>query len=74
MNNKEAIEILKQIPQRYFYGRRVNGKQMTYEALELAIKALEEQKRPTIIDKYADGYLQGYIDGSTGTDWRMIED
>lgn len=45
MTNKEAIEILKQIPLRYLYGRRVNGKQNTIEALILAIKALEE--RPT---------------------------
>ena len=46
MTNKEAVEVLRQIPQRYFYGRRVNGKQITIEALNLAIKALEEQ--PTV--------------------------
>ena len=50
MTNEEAIKILRQIPQRYFYGRRVNGKQITIEALDIAIKALED--RPTGEWKY----------------------
>lgn len=28
---------------------------------------------PTISDRYAEGYAQGYIDGSTGADWRFEE-
>ena len=28
---------------------------------------------PTISDRYAEGYAQGYIDGSTGSDWRFEE-
>lgn len=43
-------------------------------SIDLAIDALEERDRPTGKYTYADGYTQGYIDGSTGTDWRMIED
>lgn len=26
---------------------------------------------PTVSDRYAEGYAQGYIDGSTGADWRF---
>lgn len=25
---------------------------------------------PTVSDRYDEGYAQGYIDGSTGADWR----
>lgn len=25
---------------------------------------------PTVSDRYAEGYAQGYIDGSTGADWK----
>ena len=25
---------------------------------------------PTVSDRYDEGYSQGYIDGSTGTDWK----
>lgn len=25
---------------------------------------------PTISDRYDEGYAQGYVDGSTGADWR----
>lgn len=27
-------------------------------------------KAPTVSDRYDEGYAQGYIDGSTGADWR----
>lgn len=25
---------------------------------------------PTVLDRYDEGYAQGYIDGSTGADWK----
>ena len=25
---------------------------------------------PTVSDRYGEGYAQGYIDGSTGADWK----
>ena len=25
---------------------------------------------PTVSDRYGEGYAQGYVDGSTGADWR----
>ena len=25
---------------------------------------------PTVSDRYGEGYSQGYIDGSTGADWK----
>ena len=28
---------------------------------------------PTVSDRYDEGYAQGYIDGSTGADWRGEE-
>lgn len=29
---------------------------------------------PTVSDRYDEGYAQGYIDGSTGADWRGEEE
>lgn len=29
---------------------------------------------PTVADRYDEGYAQGYIDGSTGADWRGEEE
>jgi len=29
---------------------------------------------PTVSDRYDEGYAQGYIDGSTGADWRGKEE
>ena len=32
---------------------------------------LEEiDKAPTVSDRYDEGYAQGYVDGSTGADWK----
>ena len=34
-------------------------------------KALEIiDNAPTVADRYGEGYAQGYIDGSTGADWK----
>lgn len=34
-------------------------------------KVLDEiDNAPTVSDRYDEGYAQGYIDGSTGADWK----
>ena len=30
----------------------------------------EVEDTPTVSDRYEEGYSQGYIDGSTGADWK----
>lgn len=72
MTNEEAIKRVTII--KIYGGMTIPVAMRDIEAIDMAIKALEEQERPTIRYTYADGYLQGYIDGSTGTDWRMIEE
>ena len=34
------------------------------------LTAEEIDNAPTVSDRYDEGYAQGYIDGSTGADWK----
>ena len=36
--------------------------------IEKALKLIDNA--PTVSDRYDEGYAQGYIDGSTGADWK----
>lgn len=41
---------------------------------KLAISQSQLADAPTVSDRYDEGYAQGYIDGSTGADWRGEEE
>lgn len=38
--------------------------------LFVALLLKNNEQVPTVSDRYDEGYAQGYIDGSTGADWR----
>lgn len=38
--------------------------------LFVALLLKNNEQVPTISDRYDEGYAQGYIDGSTGADWK----
>lgn len=39
--------------------------------VDLDREIMEEiDNAPTVSDRYEEGYAQGYIDGSTGADWK----
>lgn len=42
------------------------------EVCRLTIKEINKiiDNAPTVSDRYDEGYAQGYIDGSTGADWK----
>ena len=43
-----------------------------YEACVCVCEIYDKQidNAPTVADRYGEGYAQGYIDGSTGADWK----
>lgn len=38
--------------------------------LFVALLLKNNEQVPTVSDRYDEGYAQGYIDGSTGADWK----
>ena len=46
-----------------------------YEGYAACVQVLSDiiDNAPTVSDCYDEGYAQGYIDGSTGADWRGEE-
>lgn len=42
-----------------------------FEQIPIRVDKVQEiiDNAPTVSDRYGEGYAQGYIDGSTGTEW-----
>ena len=45
-----------------------NNKKVAGRFIEGVIMLIDNA--PTVSDRYDEGYAQGYIDGSTGADWK----
>jgi hypothetical protein len=37
---------------------------------DLCVPLYQIDNAPTVSDRYDEGYAQGYVDGSTGADWK----
>lgn len=47
--------------------RKLDGANANWEVNRILVHI---DKAPTVSDRYGEGYAQGYIDGSTGADWK----
>ena len=68
-------------PQEDFISREALKKAISeatynFEQIPIRVDKVQEiiDNAPSVSDRYDEGYAQGYIDGSTGVDWRGEEE